>query len=429
MEKIICSLEDWDSIFDYYRPNGSSKTWYIKESKKLAIPHTLGEWNILTEKGEMFDLEHLRHQTTPKICNLIQYTPKNELNGSPHIYIINIYTNTFFENNFDIGFSCISKNYIDDIRNGKAKILLLFIYEGYSGRENNNDFEIIEEWRIKSNLPKNSIFYLCGNLLSDKIVNERNLGFDAKGVSHFEPWNKYKGNVIPFKPKDEKYLFLSYNRAIRHHRVRFFIDLLEKNLLNKGLVSFNKINQVPYETDENIKDFLLNETPLIIDTMPELKYNLAVNITVQDFERTFISVVTETLVDDGTLFFSEKIWKPIMVGHPFMVYGNQYSLKYLKSVGFKTFDKWIDESYDDEPNRDKRSKMIVNELEKFSLKSLDELKKLREEMFEICEFNYNHFKTYYFENYGKTDESKTIKEVLIGIWEEINKNYKKTKLI
>jgi hypothetical protein len=168
---------------------------------------------------------------------------------------------------------------------------------------------------------------------------------------------------------------------------------------------------------------------MVIDTMPELKYNLAVNITVQDFERTFISVVTETLVDDGTLFFSEKIWKPIMVGHPFMVYGNQYSLKYLKSVGFKTFDKWIDESYDDEPNRDKRSKMIVNELEKFSLKSLDELKKLREEMFEICEFNYNHFKTYYFENYGKTDESKTIKEVLIGIWEEINKNYKKTKLI
>jgi hypothetical protein len=107
MEKIICSLEDWDSIFDYYRPNGSSKTWYIKESKKLAIPHTLGEWNVLTEDGEMFDLEHLRHQTTPKICNLIQYTPKNELNGSPHIYIINIYTNTFFENNLDIGFSCI----------------------------------------------------------------------------------------------------------------------------------------------------------------------------------------------------------------------------------------------------------------------------------------------------------------------------------
>ena len=429
MEKIICSLEDWDSIFDYYRPNGSSKTWYIKESKRLAIPHTWGEWNMLTEDGEMFGPEQLKNQITPKICNLIQYTPKNQLYDSPHIYIINIYTNTFFENNLDIGFSCISENYLNDVRNGKSKILLLFIYEGYSGRENNNDFEIIEEWRIKSNLPKNSIFYLCGNLLSDKIVNERNLGFDAKGVSHFEPWNKYKGNVIPFKPKDEKYLFLSYNRAIRHHRVRFFIDLLEKNLLDIGLVSFNKIDNIPYDVNEKTKEFINERTPMVIDTMPELKYNLAVNITVQDFERTFISVVTETLVDDGTLFFSEKIWKPIMVGHPFMVYGNQYSLKYLKSVGFKTFDKWIDESYDDEPDRDIRCKMIVNELEKFSLKSLDELKKLREEMFEICEFNYNHFKTYYFENYGEIDESKTIKEILTNIWKEINKNHKKTKLI
>lgn len=429
MEKIICSLEDWDSIFDYYRPNGSSKTWYIKESKKLAIPHTLGEWNVLTEDGEMFDLEHLRHQTTPKICNLIQYTPKNELNGSPHIYIINIYTNTFFENNLDIGFSCISKNYIDDIRNGKSKILMFFIYEGYSGMENNEDFEIIEKWRLESNLPKNSIFYVCGNLLSEKIVIERNLGFGAKGVSHFEPWNKYKGRIVSFEPTNEKYLFLSYNRQYRHQRIRFIIDLLEKNLIYKGLISIDKISEIPYEVSDNIKSFFDNETPMTIDTMPELKYNLAVNITVEDFKRTFISVVTETLVDDGTLFFSEKIWKPIMVGHPFMVYGNQYSLKYLKSIGFKTFDRWIDESYDDEPDRDKRSKMIVNELEKFSLKSLDELKKLREEMFEICEFNYNHFKTYYFENYGETDESKTIKEVLIGIWEDINKNHKKTKLI
>ena len=72
-------------------------------------------------------------------------------------------------------------------------------------------FEIIEEWRIKSNLPKNSIFYVCGNLLSEKIVIERNLGFGAKGVSHFEPWNKYKGSIISFEPTNEKYLFLSWD--------------------------------------------------------------------------------------------------------------------------------------------------------------------------------------------------------------------------
>ena len=50
-------------------------------------------------------------------------------------------------------------------------------------------------------------------------------------------------------------------------------------------------------------------------------------------------------------------------------------------------------------------------------------------MFEVCSFNYNHFKSYYFENYGEIDESKTIKEILINVWKEINKNNKKKNLI
>jgi hypothetical protein len=419
MEKIICSLEEWDSIFDYYRPNGSSKTWYIKESQSLSIPHTWGYWNVLTEDNEMFEPGFLRNQITPNLCNLIQYTAKEDIKDSSHLYIINIYTSTFFNNNSEIGFKCVSPEYLEDVRNNKAKILLLFLYEGYSGMKGNEDFEMIEKWRLESNLPENSIYYLCGNLLSNNIVKERNLGFIAKGISYFEPWNKYKGDIIEFKPIDEKYLFLSYNRQYRHQRIRFIIDLFEKNLIYKGLISINKINHIPFEVSDEIKDFFNNNTPIVIDTMPELKYNLAVNITIEDYERTFLSVVTETLVDEGTLFFSEKIWKPIMLGHPFMVYGNQHSLKYLKELGFKTFDKWIDESYDNESDRDLRSKMIVNELERFNNKSLDELKQIRIEMFEICQHNFNFFKIYYKEKYGEVDESATIRDLLIEIWDSL----------
>ena len=52
-------------------------------------------------------------------------------------------------------------------------------------------------------------------------------------------------------------------------------------------------------------------------------------------------------MDKGTIFISEKTWKPIMVGHPFIMVGNKNNLKFLKDLGYKTFDKWIDESYDD----------------------------------------------------------------------------------
>ena len=197
------------------------------------------------------------------------------------------------------------------------------------------------------------------------------------------------------------------------------MDLIKNNLIDKGLFSLNKIN---YEIEEKMDglEFLENRCPFIIDEKYELDYNLAVNIEKSDYEKTFISVVTESLVDDGTLFFSEKIWKPIMVGHPFILYGNKGSLSYLKSIGYQTFDKWIDESYDDVDDRNLRSKMVVDELNKFTLKTIEELQQIRNEMKEICEYNKQHFKVLYKQNYTHGDLSITIENIFDEIWTKLN---------
>lgn len=422
MDKIICSLEDWDSIFNYYRPNGSSKTWYIKELKRLSIPLMWGDWNILTEDGEMFGQGFLEHAITPQHSNLIEYTPKENLKGSSHIYIINIYNSSFFKTNRNLGFDCISSEYLEDIRNGKSKILMLFIYEGYSGTHNNFDFEIIEEWRIKSNLPVNSIYYVCGNLLSENIVKEKNLGYKARGVHYFEPWNSYNGDLVDFIPHETKYLYLSYNRTYRPQRLILLWHLHQVGLLDKGLISFNNIKRdsIPSEVNPEFIEYLSKMLPIKINPNYDLYYNLAVNITKEDYESTFISLVSESLVDDGTLFFSEKIWKPIMVGHPFVLYGNKGSLEYLKKLGYRTYDKWIDESYDNENDRNFRSFKIIEQIKKFESKSIEELKEIREEMKEVCEFNKEHYKKLYQENYGISDKSQIIEKILCEIWDEIN---------
>lgn len=419
MNKIICSVEEWDSIFDYYRPNGSSKTWYLKELKRLSIPLMWGEWNIFNERGEIFDKDFFKQAITPSHSTYIEYKTANQIGDTPHIYIINVYSNDFFYKNYDIGFSCISKNYLDDVRNSKSKILIFFIYEGYSGTKNNNHFETIEKWRIDSDLPINSVYYVCGNLMSNKIVESRNLGFRAKGIHYFEPWNRYDDDLVKFTPSEDKYLFLSYNRHPRLHRIKFANELIKEDLINDGLMSLNKLNEVPNWAEQKSIDFFTNNLPMTIDSLPELKYNLACNITKVDYERTFISIVTETLTTEGTLFFSEKIWKPIMVGHPFIIFGNQNSLKYLKSLGYKTFDKWIDESYDDEVDEDVRCRLIVNEIKKLKSKSKDELSRIREEMMDTCVHNSENYKKLYKKNYRYGDQSETIKEVLFEIWEEI----------
>ena len=55
--------------------------------------------------------------------------------------------------NYEVGFKCVSEKYLDDVKNGKSKILLMLTLEGYSGSKGNYDLEIIERWRIESKLP------------------------------------------------------------------------------------------------------------------------------------------------------------------------------------------------------------------------------------------------------------------------------------
>jgi hypothetical protein len=421
MEKIICSLEEWDSVLNYYRPNGASKTWYLKELKRLSRPLMWGDWNVFTEDGDLFEDNRLWDNVTPKHIKQLDYVPFENIDNQPHIYVINVYSFSFFRDNENIGFKCVSEKYLNDIREGRSKIMLIFLYEGYSGSKGNYDLEIIEKWRIESNLPKDSIYYVSGNYLIQELIDKKVLNFQGRPIHYFEPWNRYdETEVVKFKPIDDRYLFLSYNRNPRPQRIQFLLIMLREQLFHRGWISLNNLIYEPMPGD-NLDDFnyLKENTPFVIDTRYDLFYNLAINITKEDYEKTFISVVTESLADDDTLFFSEKIWKPIMVGHPFILYGNQHSLKLLKEWGFKTFDRWIDESYDDVLDRVQRAEMVVKELKKFENKSVDELTKIREEMEEICIFNQNHYRVYYNKKYNDDGTCNDLSNIYKEVWSKI----------
>ena len=62
------------------------------------------------------------------------------------------------------------------------------------------------------------------------------------------------------------------------------------------------------------------------------------------YYQTDVSIVSET--DQEEFFPTEKIYKSLMLGHPFIAYGSPGYLAQLQAMGFQTFGKWIDESYD-----------------------------------------------------------------------------------
>ena len=105
---------------------------------------------------------------------------------------------------------------------------------------------------------------------------------------------------------------------------------------------------------------------------------------------SLLYLVTETVATGRRLHLTEKTFKPIAMGMPFVVVGTQGSLEYLRSYGFRTFESIWDESYD-QAQDDVRIERIAS-----LLRSLDELPATgKQDLFDmarpIIEHNWNHF--------------------------------------
>jgi hypothetical protein len=105
---------------------------------------------------------------------------------------------------------------------------------------------------------------------------------------------------------------------------------------------------------------------------------------------SLLYLVTETVATGRRHHLTEKTFKPIALGMPFIILGTQGSLRYLRSYGFRTFGDLWDESYDDEPDDHRRIEKIAQ-----VLKQLEGLEEHRQDIFEsaweIIEHNWNHF--------------------------------------
>lgn len=108
----------------------------------------------------------------------------------------------------------------------------------------------------------------------------------------------------------------------------------------------------------------------------------------ESYDQSFCAVVTESRFAQPFANFSEKTLIAIRAQIPFIVVAPPNTLEYIKQFGFKTFDKWWDESYDQEQDHSRRMVKILNLIEYINSKSLEELIKIRKEMKSVLRHNY-----------------------------------------
>ncbi len=106
---------------------------------------------------------------------------------------------------------------------------------------------------------------------------------------------------------------------------------------------------------------------------------------------SLLYLVTETVATGRRHHLTEKTFKPIAMGMPFVIVGTQGSLEYLRSYGFKTFGDFWDESYDTIADDQQRIAAIAKTLADLDRLSAVEKTSLYRHMVPIIQHNWNHF--------------------------------------
>jgi len=170
---------------------------------------------------------------------------------------------------------------------------------------------------------------------------------------------KHRGTEFNFDHREKKFDFLYLNKLKKRHRETLWYKLREGDLLSKSLITFHGLepqHKLPPEY----------ELPWV-DRNNYPKIGFDQDVYEKPYNDCAVSIVSES--DVTGLFITEKVYKPLMAGQIFVVQGFHGILAKLRSMGFETFGEHIDESYDEEPDHDKRCDMIRSTLEK--IKQLD----------------------------------------------------------
>lgn len=201
----------------------------------------------------------------------------------------------------------------------------------------------------------------------------------------------------------------------RNHRTKIFQYLTKNNLFNLVKTNFNSsyhnsnivgkdrpenrsihslgstggIYTIPHRNNESC--FLQSTYPEIVDlnfypAVPRLDPALTCSAD-QFYNKFFLDVVAETVFDYPHVFISEKILKPLLFKTPFIVFGAEGTLRYLHRHGFKTFNEFWDESYDNESDPHLRFLKCCYIMHNIVSKPLDELRSIYSNMLDILEHN------------------------------------------
>lgn len=281
--------------------------------------------------------------------------------------------------------------------------------------------------RVVTNLPNYKIY---SSRVQKKLVNDIALPVIDQCL-YFNILYDNPVSPVDIDCKQITHPFVVLSRLQRFHRTYFMSQLFNAKLQNQGIVTYHNIPHTA-DHDDNTQYFVVpKETPCyFLSTTPLMKHNgeivitspenrsvvsrfqkhvpnysnidqsaavqqklSAMGMTTDIIQQGLIYVALETLCNHPMPFVSRISFKGIVFKRPFIIFGCVNTLKFLRSQGFKTFNDFWSEEYDEVDCIETRTSMILSILNEWAQKPLSELQAALLAMTDIIEHNFLHYTT------------------------------------
>ena len=311
-----------------------------------------------------------------------QYTVTNDLTlddfQEPNLYIISMR----FVKKIDRDFF---KKWLEHFFVNKKNTIIFY-------ENTDSNLEIIETLYYKKYfdllLPFKDNVYICYADDHDRVKFKEIESFNLIRIGHGSFWDINSVKYKITEQRQNKFLLTTIPRAGSPHR-KLLVDGLEaRGLLNyhigriANLGEKSMVRQMSENADTNKFAGKVNLDPSGFG-MPGMSFNIPWDL----YEQVGFEIAPETNYKDVTMI-TEKTVKSIVAKIPFVILGNCNHYDILKSLGFKTFDTLIDESFAYEPDLHVRTEKLLNTVEHIVEHGILDFYNSAKE---ICDYNFEQW--------------------------------------
>ena len=297
--------------------------------------------------------------------------------------------------------SLISKHAFDRIK--KKQMKLIFTY--HEGDHPGPIRQRINELCSIHGLDPDLVWVISGNSSADRYTNT--VYWPELEFMYWRTVDRNSNAQYHLNPRSRAYTGLC--RIDKLWRKVFMSDLWDHGLHKQGYFSYTQHllgseddyhgcalrNSYLADCQSRVDRFIL-AGPFLVDDLDTRAHNTYNQNMTDLYTDSYFNIVLETMIDvddSSGQFVTEKTFKPIFNNQFFVAVSSVDHLRHLRDLGYRTFGRCIDESYDSNNNNQDRFEAVLDLTKSLILSGQDNLHRLYQDLAPEIQHNSRVFQT------------------------------------